>query len=98
MENFAREQERMRDYFLGAMGTNTALKPLEEMARQNVEIFDQMMKMFSPFGEAANAVNESAPLSADDRRDGKPGCRHRRRRGPECPARAGGDVRLAHRG
>lgn len=49
MESFARNQDRMRDYFKGAIGGVFPLGALEEMSKQNMAMFERTMKMFSPF-------------------------------------------------
>ncbi|MEM6677405.1 MAG: polyhydroxyalkanoate synthesis repressor PhaR [Pseudomonadota bacterium] len=55
MEAFARNQERMR----AAFGTNPALKNLEAMTRSNMELFEQAMRMFTPF--APGMGNSAGP-------------------------------------
>ncbi|MEM7497764.1 MAG: polyhydroxyalkanoate synthesis repressor PhaR [Pseudomonadota bacterium] len=49
MEAFARNQERMRSAF----GSNPALQNLEAMTRSNMELFEQAVRLFTPFGSAA---------------------------------------------
>lgn len=49
MEAFARNQERMRSAF----GANPALQNLEAMTRSNMELFEQAVRLFTPFGGAA---------------------------------------------
>ncbi|MEL6480900.1 MAG: polyhydroxyalkanoate synthesis repressor PhaR [Pseudomonadota bacterium] len=46
MEAFSRNQERMRSAF----GANPALQNLEAMTRSNMELFEQAMRLFTPFG------------------------------------------------
>ena len=49
MERFARDQEKMRSYVVDAMHSQARFNPFEEMARQNVAMFERMFQMFSPF-------------------------------------------------
>ena len=45
MDSFARNQERMREAFQG----NPAMANFEAMTRQNIELFEQAVRMFTPF-------------------------------------------------
>ena len=53
MAAFTQNQEKFRDYFKeNALNTGLSmqpLKPFEEMAKQNMAIFEQTMSLFSPF-------------------------------------------------
>lgn len=76
MENFMRQQEEMREKMAGAMGSPTAsMQLLEEQTRRNMAMFEQAMRMFTPFepragqggGEEGPAETpRAAPSSADD--------------------------------
>ena len=76
MENFMRQQEEMREKMAGAMGSPTAsMQLLEEQTRRNMAMFEQAMRMFTPFepragqGGAEEGPAETpraAPSSADD--------------------------------
>ena len=50
MSTFARNQEQMRKSLQDAFGGLFPFGPLEEMGKQNLALFEQTMKMFSPFG------------------------------------------------
>ena len=55
MENFTKNQEDMRkkfaDAFTGRLGfKDLGVKDFEELTRQNLQMFEQAMRMFSPFG------------------------------------------------
>lgn len=52
MESFSKSQEQMREQFTRAFGTKTPLGAFEESARQNVAMFQQAMKIWSPFAAA----------------------------------------------
>jgi polyhydroxyalkanoate synthesis repressor PhaR len=66
MENFARNQEQIRSYIEGTLGRFFPMGPFEEMARQNMALFQRAATMFQPLpltGEeaAAAAGTESSP-------------------------------------
>ena len=79
---FRKEQERMRDQISTAFGAATPgmldmtapVKIIEEQARRNIEIFQNAMRMFAPFGAkpgGASAVEaseepEAKPERGDD--------------------------------
>lgn len=55
MERFARDQEKMRSYLVDAMHSRARFNPFEEMARQNVAMFERMFEMFSPFASSTES-------------------------------------------
>ncbi len=63
MSTFARNQEQMRKSLQDAFGGLFPFGPLEEMGKQNLALFEQTMKMFSPF---------PTPGGADKPRSDKP--------------------------
>jgi polyhydroxyalkanoate synthesis repressor PhaR len=50
MESFTKNQEQMRSRVADAFGGGTQM--FENLARQNLALFERAMKMFSPFGPA----------------------------------------------
>ncbi|MDX8479292.1 polyhydroxyalkanoate synthesis repressor PhaR [Mesorhizobium sp. VK24D] len=62
---FSKEQERFREQLKGAFGKTpmdmmkTPMKALEEQTRRNVEMFQNAMRMFTPFPSANS--NSSTP-------------------------------------
>jgi len=55
MENFTKNQEDMRkkfsDAFTGRLGfKELGVKDFEDLTRQNLQMFEQAMRMFTPFG------------------------------------------------
>lgn len=50
MESFTKNQQEMREKFAEAFGAKFGLKDFDKMTRQNVEMFERAMRMFSPFG------------------------------------------------
>ncbi|WP_334162371.1 polyhydroxyalkanoate synthesis repressor PhaR [Phenylobacterium sp.] len=71
LASFAQQQERMRQQFQ-AIGQGAGLPSYEEQIRQNMQLFDRAMKMFSPFAytkpeePAPAARTEPAAPAADD--------------------------------
>jgi polyhydroxyalkanoate synthesis regulator protein len=79
---FTKEQERFREQMKDAMGgigkspmdmmKMTPMKAIEEQARRNIELFQNAMRMFTPFppaGEqqvAATDEDRDAPADQDD--------------------------------
>ena len=52
MESFTKNQQEMREKFAEALGGKLGFKDFEQMTRQNVQMFERAMRMFSPFGGA----------------------------------------------
>ena len=69
METFARNQEEMRAQvgriFTGAAG----MENLEAMTRQNMELFENAMRMFSPFGSGALKGPSAPAKEAEGRKE-----------------------------
>lgn len=59
MNMFTRNQEQMQEYMRESMGGMFPMGQLEEMGRQNMAIFENAMRMFSPFG--APGESETPP-------------------------------------
>lgn len=68
MESLAKNAETMRQNFAEALGGKMAIPGFEDLARQNVQMFQRAMKMFSPFGRFAGqgARSEDSPAPAAD--------------------------------
>ncbi len=67
MENFARNQEQIRSYIEGTLGRFFPMGPFEEMARQNMALFQRAATMFQPLplsGEEAAAAAGAEPGAA----------------------------------
>jgi polyhydroxyalkanoate synthesis repressor PhaR len=67
MQSFSKNQEDMRQKFAEAFGNRMGLKEFgvkdfEALTRQNLEMFDRAMRMFSPFGmpSAQNQARQAA--------------------------------------
>ena len=61
LEGFSRQRERLHKDFTGAFTGAEALDRFQEQIRQNLQMFDRAMKMFSPFGYGRGEMGEGAP-------------------------------------
>ena len=62
LSTFSQQQERMRTQFSGLTPTGG---PFEDQIRQNLQLFDKAMKMFSPFAYAPSVrTDETAQAAA----------------------------------
>jgi polyhydroxyalkanoate synthesis repressor PhaR len=52
LDGFAKQRERMQTDFTGAFGGGEALDRFQDQVRQNLQLFDRAMKMFTPFAYA----------------------------------------------
>jgi polyhydroxyalkanoate synthesis repressor PhaR len=80
MDSFTKNQEEMRgkfaDIFSGRLGfKDLGVKDFESLTRQNLQMFERAMRMFSPFGgmtpgasgeQGKTAANDSAPAARDE--------------------------------
>ena len=64
MQVFARNQEQMRTYMSSLGGLFPFGQQLEEMGKQNMALFQNAMKMFSPFKFENGAESRDAPAGA----------------------------------
>lgn len=55
MESFTKNQQEMREKFADALGGKLGYKDFEQMTRQNIQMFERAMRMFSPFGAGTGA-------------------------------------------
>ena len=63
MTQFARNQEQMRQYLQNAFGFNP-FQQFESMGKQNMAMFEQAMRMFTPFRPGANGAAPPAGAGA----------------------------------
>lgn len=66
MQAFSANQERLRSSMQDAMGNFFPFGNLEEMGKQNLALFEQALRMWSPFAEGGRNPNAGAA-------EGKPG-------------------------
>ena len=69
MNSFSREQEKLRHRVTSALGGRERLTQFEDQIRQNIEMFDNAMRMFSPFGRPSSGGRGEAK---DQAKTGKP--------------------------
>lgn len=60
MSSFARNQEQMRNYLQDAFGGLNPFGPMEEISKQNMAMFENAMKVFSPFYTPDSAADKPA--------------------------------------
>lgn len=70
MENFARHQDQMRAYLERTFGGLLPVRQFEELARQNMALFQQAMAMFNPL--AALSSREARPTAEAAATESKP--------------------------
>jgi polyhydroxyalkanoate synthesis repressor PhaR len=68
MQAFGHNQEQMREYMQGTMQGMFPFGQFEEMNKQNMALFEQTMKMFSPFAQEGENGEAGSPL-----KPGQPG-------------------------
>lgn len=66
MNSFAQNQDKMRDYFEGTFGSVFPFGQFEDVAKQNVAMFEQAMQFFNPTGAQgvppSNATGQGASV------------------------------------
>jgi polyhydroxyalkanoate synthesis repressor PhaR len=63
MQSFTKNQSRMQEYFRSAFGGTFGgafADTFEQMGKQNMAIFEQAMRMFSPFGNGTGTATDEA--------------------------------------
>lgn len=64
MDSFSRNHERIREQVSTAFGGKGMMKEFETIARQNMQMFERAMRMFTPFGALINTRNQPADANA----------------------------------
>ena len=57
MDGFMRNQEKMREAVQSSMGANQAFAAFDEMTRQNLDLLEKTIGMFTPFGGTGTKTN-----------------------------------------
>jgi polyhydroxyalkanoate synthesis repressor PhaR len=70
MKAFAKNQEQMRDYMQDTLGDLSPMGQFEEMGKKNVVMFEEAMKMFTPFIPGGPG---GPSAGGDQKQDGTPG-------------------------
>jgi polyhydroxyalkanoate synthesis repressor PhaR len=71
MSSFGRNQEQMRKSLQDAFGGLFPFGSLEQMGKQNLALFEQTMKMFTPFGQA-NGPSQTSDKTSEKPKDAPP--------------------------
>jgi polyhydroxyalkanoate synthesis repressor PhaR len=72
MQSLTKNQEQIRTYFQGALGSMFPFgSTLEQMSKQNLAMFERTMRMFTPFGASGESEAES-PATQMEQPFGKP--------------------------
>lgn len=61
MKSFAQQQEKWREYMQSTLGDSEKVKAYDEQVRKNMEMFEEAMRFFSPFGARREEPNAQAP-------------------------------------
>ena len=69
MENFARNQSQIREQLQRAFGGMFPFGEMERLSRQNYQMFQQAMSMFSPFGKGGAATGPNGPAAERERNE-----------------------------
>ena len=83
MDSFSRNHERIREQVQSTFGGKGMMKEFESIARQNMQMFERAMRMFTPFGALMKARE-----AGDTREEGTNGS-------AEMPAEGGRDEEIA---
>ena len=60
MQAFAQNQEQMRDYMENTIGGLSPFGQFEEMSQKNMAMFEEAMKMFTPFYSGSGSAKKPA--------------------------------------
>ena len=63
MDAFSANREKMHDHMTEAFGANVAVNQFESMVRQNISMFENALRMFSPFGAGEQPEAGQAPAA-----------------------------------
>jgi polyhydroxyalkanoate synthesis repressor PhaR len=72
LENFARNQNELRQKFADALGGKLGYRDFEHLTRQQLQMFDRAMRMFSPFDMGAWAAQTEEPPASNARTTARP--------------------------
>ena len=63
LDAFTRQQEQFRSQFAGAFGAAPGAELYQEQVRKNLAMFDNAMRMFTPFYKAEDTAAKTAPAT-----------------------------------
>lgn len=70
MDSFSKNQDAMRAKFADAFGGRLGFKEFEQLTRQNLQMFDQAMRAFSPFAQPGTPPREAPPSQPQGKANG----------------------------
>lgn len=73
MNSFSKEQEKLRHRVTSALGGRERLTQFEDQIRQNLEMFDNAMRMFTPFGRPGSGTGEKGAKETPKTEKPEPG-------------------------
>jgi len=62
MKNYSSQQEKWREYMTTTLGDENKAKAFDDLARKNMEMFEETMRLFTPFVPKSGAVPGGAPV------------------------------------
>jgi polyhydroxyalkanoate synthesis repressor PhaR len=71
LDSFTQQQERMRSQLSETLGAGQGLKYFDEQIRQNMQLFDRAMKMFSPFAFPSPSEPPAKPPATAPKAEGE---------------------------
>ncbi|MBI1360855.1 MAG: polyhydroxyalkanoate synthesis repressor PhaR [Alphaproteobacteria bacterium] len=63
MQNFTSQQEKWREYMSTAMGDENKARAFDDQVRKNMEMFEETMRLFTPFVPKPPRAEEAAPAA-----------------------------------
>ena len=63
MDAFSPNREKMQEHLKEAFGGNLAVNQFETMVRQNISMFENALRMFTPFGTSTGGAPAATPKS-----------------------------------
>lgn len=69
IENFTREQQKLREKMAQSFGAAAAFHAIEEQVRNNVAMFNEALRLFTPFPQKAAEEERRPAVPANDAAD-----------------------------
>ncbi len=66
METFSKSQDQLREQYARTFGAKNPMSAFEEQARQNMALFQQAVRMWTPFVAAQPAAKADEPAGASE--------------------------------
>ena len=78
MDSFAKNQNDIRKKFADALGGKLGYREFEQLTRQNMQMLERAMRMFSPFGGSSGQGEQQETEAAPERAETSRGTRERK--------------------